>query len=120
MRDHTLLLLEIIRNPRPDRQVLEELAEYGHSADAPLATLTRNDLIAVLRLFEDGTLDPDELKAWAIRLLSRRDLEFEFGQEGAVEEALFWLGYQELAEWASSELFKHIERMLERRSLERD
>lgn len=120
MRDRTVLVIEIIRNPRPDREVLEELAEYGHHCDGPLATLSRNDLFAVLQQFENDQLDANELKDWAIRLLGRRDLEFEFGPEGAIEEALFWIAYQEMADWENDELCARIESMLERRKFVRD
>lgn len=120
MRDPALLIIEIIRNPRADRRIIEELAEYGMDSDEPLAIVTRADVLSVLQQFGKKELGADDLKSWAIRLLSRRDIEFEFGQEGAVEEALFWLGYQEIAEWANNRLCQQIERMLERRSFERD
>lgn len=120
MRDRTVLVLEIIHNPCPERPVLEELAEYGHHCDAPLAMLSRADMITVLRRFEEQALKADDLKAWAIRLLGRRDVEFEFGPEGALEEALFWIAYEEIAEWENRRLCQHIESMLERRRQPRD
>ena len=115
MRDRTVLVLELIRNPRPDTLVIEELAHYTLACDAPLAMVSRADFITVLRQFEDETLNPHELKEWANRLLGRRDIEFEFGQEGAVVEALFWLTYEEIEEWENKRLCEHIEAMLERR-----
>jgi hypothetical protein len=120
MRNRTILVLELIRNPRPDVLVIQELAEYGHDSDAPLAMVSRTDFISVLRQFESGTLSASELKAWANRLLGRRDIEFEFGQEGAVVEALFWLAYEEMQAWANNRVCQHIEAMLERRSSDRD
>lgn len=115
MRDRTVLVLELIRNPRPDVLVIQELETYGLESDAPLAMVSRGDFIAVLRQFEGGALSAPELKAWANRLLGRRDIEFEFGQEGAVVEALFWLAYEDMEEWVDKQLCKHIESMLERR-----
>jgi hypothetical protein len=115
MRDRTVLVLELIRNPRPDALVIEELAAYGLASDAPLAVVSRADFITMLRQFEDGALVAQELKEWAARLLVRRDIEFEFGQEGAVVEALFWLAYEETAEWENNRICQHIETMLERR-----
>lgn len=120
MRDRTVLVLEIIRNPCPERSVLEELAEYGHDCDAPLAMLSRSDFITVLRQFKEQALQAYDMKAWAIRLLGRRDLEFEFGPEGALEEALFWIAYEDIAEWENNRLCNHIEGMLERRRKPRD
>jgi hypothetical protein len=115
MRDRTVLVLELIRNPRPDSLVIEELDEYGLDSDAPLAIVSRTDFISMLRLFEGDALTAYELKAWAIRLLARRDIEFEFGQEGAVVEALFWLAYEEVEVWENNRICQHIESMLERR-----
>lgn len=115
MRDRTVLVLELIRNPRPDALVIEELARYGLACEAPLAMLSRADFIATLQQFKDGTLEAQEFKEWASRLLGRRDVEFEFGQEGAVVEALFWLAYEEIEERGNSHVCQHIETMLERR-----
>jgi hypothetical protein len=120
MRDRTVLVLEIIRNPRPDTLVIEELALYGLDCEAPLAMLSRADFINILRQFKNEALSAPELKEWANRLLGRRDVEFEFGQEGAVEEALFWLVYEETEEWENKQLCEHIETMLERRRSRRD
>jgi hypothetical protein len=115
MRDRTVLVLELIRNPRPDALVIEELARYGLASESPLAMVSRADFIAMLQQFKEGTLEAREFKEWASRLLGRKDIEFEFGQEGAVVEALFWLAYEEIEEWESSQLHLHIETMLERR-----
>jgi hypothetical protein len=115
MRDRTVLVLEIIRNPCPDSLVIEELSEYEADIDAPLAMVSREDLISVLRQFESQPFSTYELKAWAIRLLGRRDIEFEFGQEGAVVDALFWLAYEEIEEGENSRVCQRIESMLERR-----
>jgi hypothetical protein len=120
MRDRTVLVLELIRNPRPDALVIEELAAYGAASDSPLAMLSRADFVTMLRQFENGRLQAQEFKEWAVRLLGRRDIEFEFGQEGAVVEALFWLAYEEISEWENNQLCLHIETMLERRKLPRN
>ena len=115
MRDRAVLVLELIRNPRPDALVIEELAAYGLASDAPLAMVSRADFVTMLQHFKTGTLAAQEFKEWATRLLGRRDIEFEFGQEGAVVEALFWLAYEETEEWENNQLCQHIEAMLERR-----
>jgi hypothetical protein len=120
MHDRTVLVLELIRNPRADSQIVEALAALGPHNGDPLAIVSRTDFISVLRQFESGSLSANELKAWANRLVGRRDIEFEFGQEGAVVEALFWLAYEELQEWANNRVCLQIESMLERRSNNRD
>ena len=120
MRDRTELVLELIRNPRPDSLVIEELAEYGLDSDAPLAMLSRADFIAMLRQFEGQAFNAYEFKAWAIRLLARRDIEFEFGQEGAVVDALFWLAYEDIEEQQECLICQRLRSMLERRRQPRD
>ena len=120
MRDRTVLVLEIIRNPHPDRLIIEELAEYGVDSDEPLAMVSRTDFISMLQRFEEKAFSAYDLKAWAIRLLGRRDIEFEFGQEGAVVDALFWLAYEEVEAWEENRLHQHIHAMLERRRRPRD
>ena len=120
MRDRKLLLLEIIQNPCPDRSVLEELADHDQPCEAPLAVLSRADLIAMLQQFKNRAMLAGELKAWAIRLLARRDIEFEFGPEGAIEEALYWIAYEAIEEWENKRLCEHIEGMIERRKDPRD
>jgi len=120
MRNRTLLVLELIHNPHPDSLVIQELATHGTNCDQPLATLSRVDFLTILKQFEDGILTGSDLKAWATRLLGRRDMDFEFGKEGAVEEALSWLVYEEIHDWTKNHLCQHIEAMLERRSHDRD
>ena len=115
MRERTVLVLELIRNPRPDALVIEELDRYGMACEAPLAMVSRADFISMLQQFQSGALEAQEFKEWASRLLGRRDIEFEFGQEGAVVEALFWLAYEEIEEWENNHVCQHIETMLERR-----
>jgi len=115
MRDRTVLVLELIRNPRPDAMVIEELASYGLASDAPLAMVSRADLMSLLQQFKSGSLEAQAFKEWAIRLLGRRDIEFEFGPEGALVEALFWLAYEEIEEWENNHMCQQIEIMLERR-----
>jgi len=120
MRNRTILILELINNPRPDSQVMQELAALGPHSNQPVATLSRTNFLTILKQFENETLSAPDLKAWATRLAGRRDIDFEFGPEGAVEEALFWLVYEEIQNWTGSHLCQHIETMLERRSRNRD
>lgn len=118
MGNRSLLIQELIRNPRADAQTIQELAAHGMDSDKPLATVSRADFITVLRQFENGALSAPELKAWASRLIGRRDIEFEFGHEGAVMDALSWLVYEEMGE-SSKHVCEHIESMLERRRRDR-
>lgn len=120
MSNRTVLILELIQNPCPDNRVIQELEALGPHNDQPVATLSRSDFLAILKQFENGVLSAPDLKAWATRLAGRRDIDFEFGPEGAVEEALFWLMYEAVEDWTNHHLCQHIETMLERRSRNRD
>ncbi len=113
------LLMEIIQNPRPDTQVLEELSRYGANGDGQLAYVSRSCFINTLRQFENHELSATELKAWATRLLERNEIGFEFGDEGALEEAVFQLAHDEIYGKPNDLLCQHIEAMLERRSPDR-
>ena len=115
MNELALLVAELIRNPRPDATLLQKLAAHGTESDKPLAMVARADFIVVLRQFESGALGAQELQDWAKRLTSRHDIEYEFGPEGALAEALFWLVYEEITKWNETHLCEHIESMLERR-----
>jgi hypothetical protein len=115
MHERKILVLELIRNPRAESHIIESLAALGPHSGEPLATVSREDFITTLRQFETGVLSAPELKAWANRLIGRRDIEFEFGPEGALVDALFWLIYEEVENWENQHLCQHIESMLERR-----
>lgn len=120
MRDRTFLVLELIHNPLPDPGIIQELAEFGWDCDAHLAIISRADFLAVLRQFENGTLSASNLERWATRLVGRKDVSFEFGEEGVVEEALFWLANKDIYGSVDSHLCRRIEAMFERRSSNRE
>jgi hypothetical protein len=120
MRDRTLLVLELIRNPRAEPGIIEELAEYGRDCDCHLAMVSRSDVLVILRQFLEETLSASEISAWASRLDERQDVGFEFGEEGAVKEAVSWLAYPNPSQPVDAELCRHIEIMFERRHGRRD
>jgi hypothetical protein len=115
MRERTLLLLELIHNPLPDPDIIQKLAEFPRDCDRHLATISRADFLAILRQFEEGCLSASQLEEWATRLEGRNDIGFEFGEEGVVEEAIFWLSHIDIYGSIDSELCRHIEGMFERR-----
>jgi len=119
MRERAELLMEIIQNPRPDELVFRELGEYEPGIELHLVIVSRAAFINILRQFENGMLDASELKAWAGRLYEHADIGFEFGDEGALEEATFLLAHGEIHGMTDDELCRHIEAMLERRGPDR-
>lgn len=120
MRDRTLLVLELIRNPRPDAALIEELAQHGCECDRHLATVGKTEVLALLRQFREAALGAAELVAWASRLEKREDVGFEFGEEGVVKEAISWLANPDANQPVDMVLCQHIEVMFERRSASRE
>ena len=119
MRNRTYLLRELIHNPLPDPDIIQELAEYPMTCGEHLATVSRADFLEILRQFEDGKLNASQLEEWAARIEARRDISFEFGEEGIVEEALFFLAHRNVYGSLDSEQCRRIETMFERRQEDR-
>jgi len=120
MRNRTALLFELIHNPLPDPCIIQELAEHTIACDHHLATVSRADFLEILRQFEDGKLNASQLEEWATRIEARRDIGFEFGEEGVVEEALFRLAHRDIYGSINSEQCQRIESMFERRCEDRN
>jgi hypothetical protein len=119
MRNRTSLLVELIHNPLPDSDIIQELEEYPITCDHQLATVSRADFLTILRQFEDGQLNASQLEAWATRIEARRDIGFEFGEEGVVEEALFRLAHKNIYGSINTDQCRRIESMFERRCEDR-
>ncbi|HQT25595.1 MAG TPA: hypothetical protein PLK99_03245 [Burkholderiales bacterium] len=120
MRERVFLVFELINNPLPDPLVIEELECYGHACDKALALVTKSHVFSVLKKMECGELSPDNVTMWARRLEGRADLTFEFGEEGAVREAVFWLANPEINWPVDPCLGTSIEALFERRKFPRD
>jgi len=116
MRDRTSLVLELIKNPNTVTAITEELAAYGWYCESHLAEVTKLDVLAVLRQFENGALSANEVKAWANSLGGRTDIGFEFGDDGVVEETLYWLANPEIVSPINAELCQRIVALYERRT----
>ena len=119
MRDRGFLVSELINNPLPSPLVLEELQSYGAQCEKVLARVTRSHIFTVLKMLSEGLLSPDQVTAWAARLEGRRDLAFEFGEEGAVREVIFWLANPGIYWPVDTVLCSRIEALFERRSRDR-
>ena len=91
MRSREILVSELINNPLAPPLVIEELQSYGHACEKALARVTRVHIFSILEMFAQGTLSPEQVETGAGRLEDRHDLEFEFGDEGAVREVLLQL-----------------------------
>lgn len=119
MRDRTILVLELIRNPKTAMEIVQELAAHGHACEKHLAEVGKVDVLAVLKQFEHGVLSASEVETWASCLLDRMDVAFEFGEEGVVDEAVFWLANPALHWPIDTEIHQRIVTLFERRRVKR-
>lgn len=119
MRDRKVLVLELIKNPKTVGTVLQELCEYGWYCETPLATLTKLDVLAVLKQFEHDIFSAAEIEAWANSVGGRTDIELEFGADGVVEESLYWLAHPEINWPVDAALCARIVALYERRQAKR-
>lgn len=119
MRDRTALVLELISNPKIAEATTHELAEYGWYCEKHLALISKLDVLAVLKRFEAGILNAEEVKAWANSVGGRTDIGFEFGADGVVEESLYWLAKPELHGPIDVNLCQRIVALYERRGAKR-
>jgi hypothetical protein len=119
MRDRTLLVSELISKPKMVKAITQELAEYDWHSESHLAFVTKLDVLAVLKQFENAVLSAPEIKAWANSICGRPDVGFEFGPDGVVEETLCWLAHPEVKGPIDSVLCQHIVALYERRGAKR-
>ena len=120
MRDRKELVQELICSPKSVEQLLKELAEHGWYCEKQLATITKNDVLAVLKQFQSALLTAAEVNSWANSVGGRPDIAFEFGADGVVEESLFWLAHPELEGELNHDLCQRIVVLYERRKVPRN
>ena len=119
MRDRTSLVLELINKPKTVTAITQELAAYGWYCESCLAVVTKLDILAVLKQFENKELSAAEVKAWANSLGGRTDIGFEFGADGVVEESLYLLANPENNWPIDADLCQRIVALYERRKVKR-
>jgi hypothetical protein len=119
MRDRTVLVLELINQPKALDGILLELVEYGWYCDKHLAIVGKANVLAVLKQFEKGLLSASEISAWANAVGGRTDIGFEFGADGVVEESLYWLAHPETSGPIDASLCQRIVGHYERRMAKR-
>ncbi|HQS58230.1 MAG: hypothetical protein B7Y56_04695 [Gallionellales bacterium 35-53-114] len=119
MRERKDLVVELISDPKAASAVLQELSVYGWYCEKPLATITKQHVLAVLKRFEHADFSAAEIQAWANAVGGRTDIGFEFGPDGCVEESLYWLAHPELNGAINSALCERIVALYERRRVKR-
>lgn len=115
MRDRTSLVIELIKIPQTAIEVTQELATFGWYCESHLAEITKLDVLAVLNQFERGALSAQDVKMWANSIGGRTDIGFEFGENGVVEESLYWLANPEINWPIDAALCRRIVVLYERR-----
>jgi hypothetical protein len=119
MRDRTSLVLALIQQPEMASELLQELSEYGWHCEEQLAIITKQDVLAVLKQFDHGSLSSVDVTAWANSVGGRPDIGYEFGADGVVEESLYWLAHPETNWPVDSEIHHRIAVLYERRRAKR-
>ena len=115
MRDRAVLVLELIHNPQTVADIADELAVYGWYCEEHLAEVSKQDVLAVLKQFENGVLSAADVIRWANSVGGRTDIGFEFGADGVVEESLYWLANPDSNWPIDAELCQRIVSLYERR-----
>lgn len=119
MRDRKTVVLELIRTPGLADVLAHELMQLGTASECHLAEVTKVDVLAVLKLQEQGLLSAGEIEDWARSLHGCMEVGYEFGDDGVVEEAVFWLANPALNWPIDSELHQRIVALFERRRVKR-
>jgi hypothetical protein len=119
MHDRTSLVLELINNPKTIAATTQALVAFGWFCDGYLAFVSKRDVLAVLKRFELGELTAAEVKAWANAIGGRTDIGFEFGDDGVVEESLYWLANPDNNWPIDADLCQRIVVLYERRKIKR-
>jgi len=119
MRDRSVLVLELIRNPQLVTDISEELAEYSWYCEEHLAIVSKQDVLDVLKKLENGVLTAVEVVRWANSVGGRTDIGFEFGADGVVEESLYWLANPEINGKIDGDMCHRIVALYERRGTKR-
>jgi hypothetical protein len=71
--------------------ILAELRAHGWDAPAPLATLTKADIISILDRYLSGDLTPQQVTDWADLVECREDIELPEAGAVSISEAVFQL-----------------------------
>jgi hypothetical protein len=119
MSDRTSLVLELIQKPGMTDTILQELSGYGWHCEEQLATVTKLDVLAVLKQFESGSLSATDVSVWANSIGGRTDIGYEFGADGVVEESLYCLAHPESCWPIDAKITQHIVTLYERRRVKR-
>lgn len=119
MRDRTTLVMELIKNPKTVKAVLQELSEHGWYCEEYLAIVTKQDVLDIFKQFFNAECTSSEITYWANAIGGRTDIGFEFGPDGVVEESLYWLAHPENNCPINKGLYERIVALYERRRVKR-
>jgi hypothetical protein len=81
------ILSSLVRFDAPIPELRAELGSLNWDS-APLVTLTRRDIVAVLERFSTGEINAPTVEDWANLVECREDIEFEEGYEDVIQAAI--------------------------------
>ena len=73
----------------PVHDNLRQLAALDGDDDGETATLTRADLISVLKRYRDGKLTALEVEEWANAIENRDDIDFDPDHESEIDDIMY-------------------------------
>ncbi|HEY0806159.1 MAG TPA: hypothetical protein VGD84_13880 [Pseudonocardiaceae bacterium] len=91
------VLRDLITRRVPVAEASAALARFGWDSDDELVTLTRADVLRVLRDYAGGRLTAEDIARWAEALEGREDVGREAGFDEPLTEFLFEAATPEVA-----------------------
>lgn len=89
-------LLDLVQMRCPVREALARLSAFALASQVDLVTLRVRDLVRALDEFGAGTVDADDLSAWAEAVHGREDIALDSTDRSLLADALFELSTPEL------------------------
>lgn len=107
MRTRKELVTALIAYKGDIDDVLDELSQYPVDP-TPIATLTRQHIIAVLERYIKDMILSSEVEYWIDAVETRDDIGYEKGYEDIIADTLIKLGQQQLNEALDEDMAKQI------------
>lgn len=101
---HRDALLELLQFDRSLPELRDLIRRFPYDYEGDAVVLTRRHVAHALQRLIDGAISPVDLEAWAELVEGRPGVQYEYGREESVGEALFQLSTPEINESITSDL----------------
>jgi hypothetical protein len=89
------LVKSLIEGKGDINRIIEKLSEYSYDSE-PLAVLTRENVIKLLKSFLEGNISSKDIQIWADAVEMRDDIDYEEGFEQVIADQLYILSEPEI------------------------